>query len=288
VVQLLSFPVVQETLTIPADLLGRVWHYRSNASALIEEHRHYELELNLVLRGSGTYLIRGRRRYRLHAGSLVWLFPAQDHLLLDRSADFEMWIAVFRPGLVQQIGGGARTIALREPDPAGYFCKNLPIGALRRLADLYAQLPRHDADALTYNAGLSYALLASWSAHLESAADALGVDLHPAVEQATRLLREDANRVSLSELAGRCGISPGRLSRLFHEQTGMRLTEFRNQQRLRKFFDHYGDGRRSTTLRAAARAGFGSYAQFYRVFRASMHCSPAEYWRSGPDSAYRP
>ena len=271
---------MQETLTIPEELSGQMWRYRSSDSPLIDEHRHHELEVNLVLRGSATYLIRGRRRYRLHSGSQVWLFPAQDHLLLDRTPDFEMWIGAFRPGLVRRLGGGARTATLREADPTGYFCRRIPIGSVRSLNNLYGQVRQHDKDAPTYNAGLSFALLASWSAHLDSVDDNLGIDLHPAVEQATRLLRDDPDPIGLPGLAGRCGLSPSRLSRLFHEQTGVPLAEFRNQQRLSRFFEHFGDGQHYTMLQAAMRAGFGSYAQFYRVFHAAMHCGPAEYRRA--------
>ena len=37
----------------------------------------------------------------------------------------------------------------------------------------------------------------------------------------------------------------------------------------------YGNGRRTTALAAALDAGFGSYAQFYRVFREQAGRSPS-------------
>jgi AraC-like DNA-binding protein len=41
------------------------------------------------------------------------------------------------------------------------------------------------------------------------------------------------------------------------------------------FLRLYGTGRRTTALAAALEAGFGSYAQFYRVFRQQAGRSPS-------------
>ena len=55
----------------------------------------------------------------------------------------------------------------------------------------------------------------------------------------------------------------------------MPLTRSRNQQRLHRFLSGYGDGTRTTALAAALAAGFGSYAQFYRVLRQETGRTPA-------------
>jgi len=107
--------------------------------------------------------------------------------------------------------------------------------------------------------------------------------VHPAVERAARLLIEDEGSYSLSQLAHKAGLSPSRLSRLFKKQMGLSIVEFRNRQRMQRFFDRYKleheARRQSTLLDAALDAGFGSYPQFHRVFRQVVGCSPAEYQR---------
>ena len=55
----------------------------------------------------------------------------------------------------------------------------------------------------------------------------------------------------------------------------MSISGFRNQQRLQRFLRLYGIGRRTTALAAALEAGFGSYPQFYRVFREQTGRSPS-------------
>ena len=63
-------------------------------------HSHAELEFNLVLRGRAAYVVDDAR-YDLGRGSSIWLFPAQQHLLINQSPDFEMWIAVFRRNVAE-------------------------------------------------------------------------------------------------------------------------------------------------------------------------------------------
>ena len=132
--------------------------------------------------------------------------------------------------------------------------------------ELFAEIAAaHDRPGL-FNAGLGYALLVAWR-HFEHAADVPVHDVHPAVEKAARLIRDETAALSLDELARRSGLSPARLSRLFKQQTGVALVDFRNRQRIERFLQLYGTGQRLTMLDAALEAGFGSYPQFHRVFK---------------------
>jgi AraC-like DNA-binding protein len=124
-----------------------------------------------------------------------------------------------------------------------------------------------------FNAGLAWAFLSAWQ-QFEQAADVPVHDVHPAVEKAARLIRDENVSLKLEELAQRSGLSPHRLSRLFKQQTGIALADFRNRERLERFLQFYGAGQRVTMLVAALEAGFGSYAQFHRVFKRVTGRSP--------------
>jgi AraC-like DNA-binding protein len=117
--------------------------------------------------------------------------------------------------------------------------------------------------------------MAAWRAFLDSDDVVAGAEVHPAVETVARRLRGDPDAGDLAELARMAGLSPSHLSRVFKAQTGVSITRFRNQRRLERFRVLYGDGRRTTALAAALEAGFGSYAQFYRVVRAETGRSPS-------------
>ena len=137
--------------------------------------------------------------------------------------------------------------------------------------------PRTEQPGL-FNAGLAWAFLSAWR-QFAQAADVPVRDVHPAVEKAARLIRDEDIALKLDELARRAGLSPHRLSRLFKQQTGIALVDFRNRQRMEKFLQLYGTGQRRTMLDAALEAGFGSYPQFHRVFKRMTGHSPRSHQR---------
>jgi AraC-like DNA-binding protein len=197
-------------------------------------------------------------------------------VLIEQTADFEMWIGVFKPRAVRRAAVDTDTHVLRQADPAGGYCRRLNQRSLARLEALCAEIAAaHDRPGL-FNAGLSYALLAAWE-QFEHAADVPLKDVHPAVEKAARLIRDETAALGLDELARRAGLSPTRLSRLFKQQTGVALVDFRNRQRVEKFLEIYGTGQRLTMMDAALEAGFGSYPQFHRIFKRVIGCSPGNY-----------
>lgn len=261
-------------LRLPAELDGNVWRY-ANAANANRRHHHAELELNLVTAGEGTYLL-GNRRYSIRRGDLLWLFPAQEHVLVEQSSDFAMWIAVFRRRAVKRFVMDESTCSLLESRFDGDTCRKLSNVEVLRFEDLFVELSSA-GDAGLMNAGLGYALLHAWKC-FQHAAAVPARELHPAVERAVALLGDHAD-YSLEETARKVGLSPSRLSRLFKEQTGSTMVDFRNRLRIEKFQQVYGNGLHHTLLEAALEAGFGSYPQFHRVCRGLLGCSPQEYAR---------
>ncbi len=256
---------------------GWLWSHR-NRGTVHPLHHHTELEFNLMIRGSGTYLV-GDRRFAVRRNDLLWLFPGQEHILIDQSADFSMWVAVFRPQLVAQASGGSvETAPLREEDPDGHFCRRLSDPQAARLGSLFDELIAASDDAPRYRSGLAYALLAAWSAFASGEAVPPGASVHPAVERAAHLLRQD-DALGLQSLARRTGLSPSRLSRLFKQQIGLALVDYRNRLRIERYLAARAETDDSM-LEAALSAGFGSYPQFHRVFKRVMGCGPAAYGRS--------
>jgi len=69
-------------------------------------------------------------------------------------------------------------------------------------------------------------------------------------------------------------MSPGHLTRSFKRHAGSSIVEYRNELRLARFLSQ---ATRQGLLEAALGAGFGSYAQFHRVFRARFGKSPRQY-----------
>jgi AraC-like DNA-binding protein len=267
---------MKQILDLPDAWDGKVWAGVPAHDMGGIFHRHDELEMNLVLQGRAGYLL-GDRRYDLHSHTLVWLFPGQEHTLLDVSPDYRMWIAVFKPALLQRLCQTSSTQTLLETDPQGHFCRQLPPAAAGELGRLLAMLARSTHDRMLYNAGLGYALLMAWATYGEGAANLAGRAVHPSVARAVHLLREENTPLALPELARHAGLNPSRLGKLFHEQVGLSIVEFRNRLRIERFLQLFGNGQQRTLHDAARRAGFGSYAQFHRVFKHQMGYGPADH-----------
>jgi len=276
---LLSFyAVMRETLYISKELDGKIWKHRKN-ERILPSHRHTELEVNLVIQGRAGYLI-DEKHYRLQTGTQCWFFPAQEHVLLEQSDDFEMWIVVFKPRLIQKFCHESQNLPLRKRHPSEEVCRQIPAGTFGTLTRIIDEVSLLSKESDRYNAGLGFILLNAWKTHLEAQTGLVAnADVHPAVEKAALLLQAHPEMDDMDEVAKRSGLSSSRLSRLFKKQTGISFVDFRNRQRLERMLKLYGLGQRFTMLRAALESGFGSYIQFYRVFNSIMKCTPAEYRR---------
>lgn len=270
-----------ERLKVPEGLDGDLWRYHPGAGNKM--HHHAELEFNLITSGTGLYILK-ERKFEIRRGDLLWLFPEQEHVLIQETGQFEMWVGYLKPGAAKRIASDRSEKVLCESNPSGQFCRRLEQDNFYALDSLINTVASKITHHSLFNAGLGYVVLSAW--HLfQSAADIPASDLHPAVENAARLIRNHDSRLSLTELAQQAGLSAPRLSRLFKQQTGQPLAEFRNRHRVNQFLKIYSTGQRVTMLTAALEAGFGSYPQFHRVFTRLMGKSPQAYRRSlGPEA----
>lgn len=98
---------------------------------------------------------------------------------------------------------------------------------------------------------------------------------HPLIREVTKLLVRDPT-LSCEALAKQVNMSAGQLARTFKKHTDVSIVEHRNELRLARFLGRI-DTQASNLLVAALEAGFGSYAQFHRVFRARFGQTPREY-----------
>ena len=232
------------------------------------DHHHDDLEFNLVIKGSGAYRI-GQEAHPLKPGTLIWLVPGQRHSLC-RSPFLEMWVVVVRPDLVD---------AAWLPELAAEPSRLLPGEELIDLDTLLSQVSQDSDEPTVYNAGITYALQRARRSSRDRVARRQ--PMHPAVTRALLQLREQETTLSLGQLAAGAGVTAPYLSHLLIEHTGRSFVEWRNRIRLERFMTAWRPG--ANLLSTALEAGFGSYAQFHRVFSQLLGCSPAE-WVRRPSS----
>jgi len=225
-------------------------------------------------------------------------FPAQEHQLVARSGDAQNYVVVFKPNLIarschsatyqglkqKNIKGGGVLHTVLEPESFDLIRKtmdSLMQGALH--PDVLNRevgfgptsdfLFEHgDPDGL--NAGLHHLLLLCWRSRQTGSALGEAVTLHPAVARALEVLAAGEWESGQQELAKSCGVSEAYLSRVFHRQVGVPLTQYRNSLRLSRFWECYRQRDQKTITEAMYAAGFGSYAQFHKVFTQAYGRGP--------------
>jgi AraC-like DNA-binding protein len=186
-----------------------------------------------------------------------------------------MWVAVFRPQLVQPCGEEIH--GLDDADSTRYWNRTLNNSSHRALEEQFNTLHDTDWGDSHYDLGLAWLLVSCWKAFDEARECVEGENVHPCVAKAAHALRHDGTNWNLDQLARHAGTSASWLSRLFQQQMGVSLTDFRNRQRFEKFRELYDRGHKRTLSQAAFEAGFGSYAQFHRVAQSLTGLSPRDW-----------
>jgi len=250
----------------------RLWGlwFSAASSTLLPAHRHDCTELNLIMSGRLAYRLEGQEALlEASSGQLVAIPQGVDHELVRASEDLTLWVIELKGAEPLGWASGAHALA-----PTEAWRRSL----LLPLRKLWLRPPCDEALALQARV---------WRALLEleetPAPDSLQV--HPAVAQAKSVCEQLADRqLDIERLALQSGLSASRLAHLFAEQLGITPLQYRNFARVQYFIQSY-DGDERNLLRAALRAGFGSYAQFHRTFRQVCGEPPAVHFKWLTESA---
>jgi AraC-like DNA-binding protein len=246
----------------------------------------------------------GRQRYTCPAGTLLWLFPQQEHQLVDRSSSAQHYVAVFKPPFIRRVCStpaytGLKNARRQSEGILHTMLSSQSFHLVRNAMDsimegsLDNELLNREAgfgvdsdfcyqhtDPDGLNAGLHYLMTLCWRLQNKHPAGECAVELHPSVRRAIRLLSEGEWAGSLSALAARCKISDAHLSRLFHQQVGVPLNHYRNSLRMARFWEELKSSPNANVTEIAYAAGFGSYSQFYNLFVEDHGQGPREILRS--------
>ncbi len=276
---------------------------------ILLRHHHVELELNLVIEGSISYVVSGRT-YSFKKGSLLWFFPNQVHQLVDRTPDARYYVAVFKPDLIQSACHGVQYRELhRKSVKSGNVLRRIlssdSFQLLQRVIDSLMknsldpdllnreggfglsstfQFDHGDPDML--NAGLRYLLIQCWRLHCEESPMKAAPPIHPAVSKVLALLSQPRESHQMETLCKKAGISENYLSRLFHRQIGVPLSHYRNSLRISHFIAICRSDASVRLTEAAFQAGFGSYAQFHKIFQESYGMGPRDFFSKGSVSQF--
>jgi len=257
----------------PGNERAFVWKYSESIGGRRPRHFHAEPEINLVVRGSATFGI-GNKLVTAAAGELVAFPSAQDHVLLDTSPDLYLYAIGLDSEFSAQV--------LRD-EPSRPFHVRLADSELRPVLDRASDIvERADVGQL----GAELWQRVHWLARRSTPRSASAT--HVLTRRTLQLLDADPE-LALTALARTLRAHPAELSRRFHGDMGITLVRYRMRLKLLKFIDLV-DSRGAELMTAASSAGFGSYSQCHRAFRAELGCSPRDFFvaglRSDMQSAY--
>ena len=259
---------------IPTGLQGLSWlshTQRPRFPRPAKPHHHLEIEANIIETGSCRYLIDGRVQ-TLSRGDLFWLFPSQQHVIIESSADMSLWVLLANPDFLARRAPGVPLDA--EQQPSFTRPHRLRESDRLHLSGVAAALaasedsPSHHADGLAWWFEQASRITAMQAGRA-------GKALHPAIVKALSLLEAEPS-MPLPTLAQKVHLSASRISHLFVEQVERTVSAHRNHVKLRRFQEQVSAGDCRNLTLAAFDAGFGSYAQFARVLRASTGVTPRE------------
>lgn len=179
------------------------------------------------------------------------------------------WTASFDNEMIERL----QRSRLPVPDGCGAPVVRLGEGAVKRLVTLLERADGLPAQDDRSQIALVHLLLSAWME--QRLASRI---VHRAVRRAARILRARSRHRSLHHLAKMCSVSGSWLSRLFRLHVGVSVVDYRNHYRMGRFLDLcvYAPRRCTNVMDAAAKAGFGSYAQFHRVCRERLGCAPSQ------------
>ena len=245
---------------LPGAARAHVWHHVPETRR--PRHFHTEPELNLITAGRGLFGV-GDVNIAVAAGDLLWWSPGQDHVLLDASADFDLYVIGLTPELSGRVLGQNNL-----PAHAGATRIRLDPEALGKLRSLCAAPCGADPSAVERHVGDLWR-----DAHTFRLTT---VDKHALTSRAiVSLLERPELRRDDVALAARG--HPSDVSRYFHKDVGLTLTEYRTRLRLLRFI-HIADAGGMNLMSAALDAGFGSYSQCHRAFQETLGCSPRRFF----------
>ncbi|HVY37572.1 MAG TPA: helix-turn-helix domain-containing protein [Polyangia bacterium] len=251
---------------LPTRARGHIWRHRPETRR--PRHFHAEPELNLITAGSARFGM-GDLAIDVGAGDLLWWPPGQDHVLLDASPDFDLFVVGVTPELSDRVLGGGGAVAHAAPARV-----RLPRDVLGGLQSICAASPHHRDPAGEDPTVIERRVGDLW----REAHQARGVtgNRHVLTRRALArlLVRPDITR---AEIAEAIGADPTEVSRHFHRDMGLTLAGYRTRLRLLRFVEGV-DGGAPSLMAAAMDAGFGSYAQCHRAFAQTFGCAPRQFF----------
>ena len=249
----------------------RLFHLKDDRGTKVDYHYHEFCKLVLLLSGSGSYIVEGRR-YTLKSGDIVLVGSRCVHKPeFEEGISYERIILYISPALLaansterfslESVFSGARGHVLRPSEEAR-----------RRFRSLAEELEGEMADDSGEGEILSRCTLLRLLIEIDREARRTEAEMPkptaPQDEKILAILRYMESHldedISIDDLAARFYISKYHMMRKFREETGTSIHNYLSDKRLLSARDMIREGVSATD--ACFRCGFRSYSAFSRAY----------------------
>jgi AraC-like DNA-binding protein len=255
---------------------GQIWHHLPATRR--PRHFHAEPELNLVTGGTGVFAM-GEKVLPVAEGDLLWWPPGQDHVLVDASPDFDLFVIGVTADFSFRVLSGTPEAGCVGPIQVRLAPSDL---AEIKGACAAARSATVDVPSIESKVGdlwrRTHALRRTALCAFRNEQGPFLESMH-AVTRRTMVSLYARPEMARSEVARLVRTDPTEVSRYFHGDMGTTLSAFRARLRLLRFIEAVDDGAESL-LAAALGAGFGSYSQCHRVFQRTLGCAPRRFFET--------
>ncbi|PCJ60037.1 MAG: hypothetical protein COA79_09535 [Planctomycetota bacterium] len=272
-----------EDIHLELNVGGKFWLFEKIDHTMIEGHVHRELEVNIILSGQADYIVKGQK-ISLEKKSLIWLFPNQKHLLINITDDFSMIIGVFKSDFLKKLIDKDAKKNLLELDYQDNVPGIITSKQLNSIIFNYEELTEANYGPDYFNTYLSHVCLKLWYLFLDTKNRSVFNELPEVIERCLYLLEDEFNSMTLESIGQDLGYSASQVSRLFKKHIGTSIVEYRQKKRLDYFVSQVqsirNKNKKINMTNLAFESGFGSYAQFHRIFKSAFGCGPNEYFKT--------
>lgn len=260
--------------------------------------RHNEIELNLLTRGSLTYLLGGKT-VTIPAGRLAVFWAAIPHQIIATTDNAEYFVATipltwflqckFPAPFVDAI---MHTRVALDPDPQTRHGDlemferwvrdlEIPASQLQRVAFL-----EMEARLLRFALGIPAEMPTGGTRSQSKSSMTEDGGLNRVEEMAYYVAQHFTEKVTAEQIGAAVGVHPNYAMTLFKKAMGITLNGFVTQHRI----SHAQRLLATTDLKiidVAVSSGFFSFSRFYEVFHKWCGCCPKEYRRNHLSANFR-
>lgn len=249
----------------------RLFHLKDDRGTKVDYHYHEFCKLVLLLSGSGSYIVEGRR-YTLKSGDIVLVGSRCVHKPeFEEGISYERIILYISPALLaassterfslESVFSGARGHVLRPSEEARRRCRSLA-------EELEGEMADDSGEGEILSRCTLLRLLIEIDREARRTEAEMPKPTAPQDEKILAILRYMESHldedISIDDLAARFYISKYHMMRKFREETGTSIHNYLSDKRLLSARDMIREGVSATD--ACFRCGFRSYSAFSRAY----------------------